>query len=144
MSYADINHVRLILNSMIESISDEQLDYAVQIADGWIDGQISCIDPENNTPDLIQQASELYASSFLLRLLYDTDSSEAQSAVWYENTAKNLVDRFVGQNPTCKNYECPYTYNLTPKRTFMKRNLRTVYDTDIINGINENEWKTEK
>ena len=143
-SYADMDNIKLILNSIIESISDQQLEYAVNISNNWIEGQVSCLDPENNTPDLIQQASELYASSFLLRLLYDTDSTEAQTAVWYETTAKDLVDRFVGQNPSCKNYECPYTYNLTPKRTFMKRNLRTVYDTDIIDGINENEWNTEK
>lgn len=106
-SYADMDNIKLILNSIIESISDQQLEYAVNISKNWIEGQVSCLDPENNTPDLIQQASELYASSFLLRLLYDTDSTEAQTAVWYETTAKDLVDRLLVKIQIVKTMNAP-------------------------------------
>jgi hypothetical protein len=116
-NYGNTTNLGYILSSVSDSVSSNQKTYALNSADNWINSQIAPI--TGTTPALIQQAAEYFAAAFLLRMLYDTDSEEAQTAVWYEKQANDTLSAYIAQNDITE-YDSPYSSRLTPSRVFSK------------------------
>lgn len=143
MTYADSTNLGYIIASIADSVSANLKSYAITVADNWVNAQVGVI--SGTTPALVKQAAEYFAAAFILRNLYDTDSEEAATAVWYEKMAHDMLEAYQAQNPgATEDYDSPYSSSMTPTEKYMDRNIRTEYDPDEFEEDNViNEWDSE-
>ena len=141
MVYASSTKLGYLLTSITDSVSANLKAQAIIAADAWVESMIGPV--SGSVPLLIEEASTDFAYAYILRVLYDTDSEESQSMVWYEKLARELLDAYLAQNPDTPDYESPYSSNLTPTRLYTKRNLRTVEDDDETDNIDDTRWDRE-
>ena len=142
MTYASSTKLGYLLTSISDSVSANLKSQAIIAADAWVNSQIGVI--SGTVPLLIEEASTDFAYAYILRVLYDTDSEESQSMVWYEKLARELLAAYQAQNPDTPDYESPYSSNLTPTSKYTKRNIRTEYDPDEDEKDDvTNEWARE-
>jgi hypothetical protein len=133
MTYASSTKLGYLIASIADSVSANLKAQAITTADAWVNSQIGTV--SGTVPLLIEEAATHFAYAFLLRILYDTDSEESQTMVWYEKLARELLAAYQAQNPDTPDYESPYSSNLTPTESYMKRNVRSEDDPD--------EWDSE-
>ena len=141
MTYASSTKLGYLIASIADSVSANLKAQAIIAADAWVESMIGPV--SGTTPLLIEEASTDFAYAYILRVLYDTDSEESQSMVWYEKLARELLDAYLAQNPDTPDYESPYSSNLTPTRLYTKRNLQTVEDDDETDNIDDTRWDRE-
>lgn len=141
MAYASSTKLGYLITSITDSVSANLKAQAIIAADAWVESQIGAI--SGSVPLLIEEASTDFAYAYILRVLYDTDSEESQSMIWYEKLARELLAAYQAQNPDTPDYESPYSSNLTPTERYMERNVRTEDDGEEDHDDISTEWESE-
>ncbi len=127
VNYATDTNVALLLTGIADDVSANLAAYSLTISDNWVN---SLIDPVSvtATPALVMQAAEYYAAAFTLRNVYDVSEGDSVTAIWYEKTARELLNSYVAQNTDEDSEVHPYSSSLSPSDIFTTRNVRTVED----------------
>lgn len=98
-NYGDSDNVKILLENIIDDVSDNMISYALDFADKTINSKGIDVTGPN-----VETAAELYAASFILDKLYDTSEKLSPLAEKWEKKANNLLSEEVH----------PYSNSQTP------------------------------
>lgn len=140
MTYGNSTDLGLLINSISDSVSTNLKNFALEVADSWVNRQVGVI--SGTTPDLVEKAATYYAYVMILRNLYDTDVEDSAMVQWYESEAKEFLEAYMAQNET-SDYLSPYSARNTPSKRYTKRNLRTDYDYNDYDDVDRSEWDSD-
>lgn len=142
-NYGSSTNLGYIIASIDDSVSANLKAYALTGADNWINSKITGLST-TSPPTLIAQAAEYYAAVLIYRALYDVSIEETPTVVWWEETANNLLNSYIAQNPSAGEEASPYSRSSTPTKAYMERNPRTeepeIDDHDYVSD----EWKVDE
>lgn len=145
MTYGNSADLTLLCNSIADSVSSGLHDFALEIADTWVAGEIGSLTGTlTSTPDMLEKAATYYAYVFILRNLYDTSEMEAANMNWFETQANNLIQEYVAQNTNERSTVHPYSGNLTPTNVFTQRDKRTDRDDTNYDDVDSTRWDAEE
>lgn len=143
MVYVSTTELAKHYAAISNDVSSNLQGLAVSVGDAWINSKVEGIST-TSVPSAVQMAATLYAYSFILRNLYDTELEDSDSAIWYEELAENILGSYIAQNTNEESEIHPYSGNLTPTNVFTQRNKRTSYDNTDYDNVEEPQWDSEE
>lgn len=126
--YGDAANIRILTSPISTEISDELLDYALNVADKWVDTK-----NVDTTMEQIGVAAELYATSFIYGVLYDTSEEASPIGVKYEKEAEKLITSLTN----------PYSSSKTPNGDYL-RTVETLATNAPANNMDEEKRNLRK
>ncbi|WP_321422769.1 hypothetical protein [uncultured Methanobacterium sp.] len=113
--YGDETAVRTWLKSFNdeEQLTDELLEEALNSADDFINSEIAENSLPSTVPKMISRAATYWATMEILDAFYNTEEDRSPTAVKYERRARELVARYILENPVMKE-EKVYSGSHTP------------------------------
>ena len=144
--YGSSSNLALLIAGLSDSVSSNQSDYAMTLADNWINsnltpGQASITTP----PTLVGAAADMKAMHYILSMLYGTSDTESPMSAFYKNEAEQFLASYDSMYPGDENYDTmhPYSNSQSPTQLFTKRNIRSTYDYNVYDYVPDNIWTTE-
>lgn len=124
-NYGDDDDLEELYSGLEGEVSADLQALVMNLADGWVDRQITVNELDPSTADK-GIAANYYAMVLLLRKMYDTDSEESKTISFYMEAAEEALGISSGSDDdgTRKNfYGNPYASSKTPSQSTM--DLRT-------------------
>lgn len=122
MSYLNTNDLNTLIDSLSDSINQNELNLAISASDTWIESKLEGL-PIQTTDKLVISAATYFAYCFILRNLYDTDEDESKTMVWYENLANEQIGSYINKMDLIDPLDSPYSSKKTKPYTRSKRDL---------------------
>lgn len=122
MSYLNTNDLNTLIDSLSDSINQNELDLAISASDTWIESKLEGL-PIQTTDKLVISAATYFAYCFILRNLYDTDEDESKTMLWYENLANEQIGSYINKMDLINPLDSPYSSKKTKPYRRSKRDL---------------------
>jgi hypothetical protein len=142
MTYGSSTDLGYLITPIANDVNSNLKAYALEVADTWVNSKLPAA-ISGTVPDPVEKAATYYAYVFLLKNLYDTTGEQSPMMDWYEKQANDLLGSYVESQATEESVMHPYSGNLTPKSTFMYKNIRTSEDDSDYDNIDLTEWESE-
>ena len=144
--YGSSSNLSILIGGLSNSVSANLQEYALEFADNWIDSNVTGL-VKSSPHVLVQGSAELKAMAFILTMLNDIGTGDLSATVKkYEEESEQFLAAYDSMFGGDENYDTmhPYASSQSPTAGFMRRKIRTTYDYNVYDYVDDSLWATEE